>query len=455
MSLKRTLAIIVSAMMILSLVACGTTSTNETTKSSTTASPGSTTAAPAETTTATASGEKVDIRITTRWSGEEPLSVWFRQQCDEFSAADNGINIVQDNIANEDSYLDKLRTQIATGDQPEIFIEYGGSRIIDYVEGGILLDVAPYLEADPEWSGNILNLYDKWQFEGVEGTYGIPCQFYTVLLYYNKAILDQYDIAVPETFEEFEAACDKLVSNGQVALKIGEKENWRAGHFFNNLIIKTLGTQGVKDLGNRTLSYDDPKMIEMYATIKRFSDNGYFGPNAVGVDTNAETTAFINGESAFAYNGTWVIPEYSVSTHAADFGVTAFPSIDPKYASYFQGGAADGYSISKRDDATNEASMKVVKFLTSADYFKGLEKLANGGVYPVMFDSDPDATIDPLTTAAKAIIATGTEFRDDVQTYDQASHMLDTVRTALQGLFIGNSPEQCGKEILTKIKSNE
>jgi len=311
------------------------------------------------------------------------------------------------------------------------------------------------MKADPEWSGNLLNLFDKWQFESTPGIYGVPAQFYTVLLYYNKAILDKNQIAVPKTFEEFEAACEKLVSSGQLALKIGEKENWRAGHFFNNLIMKTLGTQGVKDLGNRTLSYDDPKMIELYSIIKRFNDKGYFGPNAVGVDTNAESTAFINGETAFAYNGTWVLSQFSQSPHAADFGVTAFPTMDPKYATYFQGGAADAYSVSKRDDATNEASMKVVKYLTSADYYRGMEKFCQGGVYPVKFESDKDTKVDPLTVAAKAIIATGTEFRDDVQTYDQSSHMLDTVRTAIQGLFIGNSPEQCGKEILNKIKSNE
>ena len=74
-------------------------------------------------------------------------------------------------------------------------------------------------------------------------------------------------------------------------------------------------------------------------------------------------------------------------------------------------------------------------------------------MYAVNFESDPSVTIDHLTIDAKALLAEGKEFRDDVQTYDTESHMLDTVRAALQGLFIGNTPEQCGAEIVAKIQN--
>lgn len=42
-----------------------------------------------------------------------------------------------------------------------------------------------------------------------------------------------------------------------------------------------------------------------------------------------------------------------------------------------------------------------------------------------------------------------------MQNYDPETHMLNTVRTALQGLFVGNTPEQCGEEIVNAEEITE
>ena len=78
--------------------------------------------------------DNIEIRLASRWGGEEPLSVYFQQKIEEFNALDNGITIVGDHVTDEQQYLDKLSAQIGSGTQPEIFIEYGGTRIQDYVE---------------------------------------------------------------------------------------------------------------------------------------------------------------------------------------------------------------------------------------------------------------------------------------------------------------------------------
>lgn len=43
----------------------------------------------------------------------------------------------------------------------------------------------------------------------------------------------------------------------------------------------------------------------------------------------------------------------------------------------------------------------------------------------------------------------------DLQNYDTASHMITTVRAALQGLAMGNSPEEVGKQIVDTIAEYE
>ena len=68
------------------------------------------------------------------------------------------------------------------------------------------------------------------------------------------------------------------------------------------------------------------------------------------------------------------------------------------------------------------------------------------------FDLDTD---DPLMKEVLDIYGTMTIMKSDVQSYDDRTYLLDTVRNALQGIALGNSPEQCADEIITQIKSNE
>lgn len=403
--------------------------------------------------------EKIEIRVATRWGDEAPASEWYRIKAEEFSETnDKGIVIIQDNISDEAQYLDKIRIQIASGDPYEVFIEYGGARIKDYVDAGIVLDVQPYLDADPEWANAFKpDLFDKWQYEEYPGkTFGVPAQFYSVNLYYNKELLEKHGVEVPESFEELEIACEKLYEAGVQPFLIGEKDNWRAGHFLNCLVMKKFGADGCTALANRTMTYDSPEMIELYAIIKRFNDNGWFGENVTGVDVQAENAAFLTGKTAFKWDGTWFISEIEASDIADKIGVTEFPYLDEAHSNASQGGAADGYTITDTGDkARNDAAIEFVKYVTSAEYYAGMEQYCKGGVYPVNFTSiDPDA-IGEITKQVKSLHEKITEWRDDLQTYDPEPHMLDTVRSALQGLFVGLSPEECAQQIVSRMEITE
>lgn len=398
--------------------------------------------------------ENIEIHLASRWGGEEPLSVYFQQKIEEFNALDNGITIIGDHVTDEQQYFDKLSAQIGSGTQPEVFIEYGGTRIKDYVESGILLDLKPYLDADPEWRDSFLPLFDKWEFD--DGVYGVPVMLYAIVLYSNIDILKANGLEVPQTFEDLEKCCETLKANGINPFMLGEQSNFRAGHFLNNIALKTYGSDVVTKLADRTMAYDSEEMLGLYQIIKDFNDKGYFGDNAVGVDNNGEKASFLSGESAFRYDGAWFVSEINGSDVDGKVQVSAFPSINEEYKNVFQGGAGQGFSITDTGDKEkNDAAVEVVKYLTSQDYYRGLEKVSDGGIYPVKFESDPDTVIDDLTKQVKEVIEPATDYKDDIQNYDPETHMLNTVRTALQGLFVGNTPEQCGEEIVNAEEIKE
>ena len=45
--------------------------------------------------------------------------------------------------------------------------------------------------------------------------------------------------------------------------------------------------------------------------------------------------------------------------------------------------------------------------------------------------------------------------KSDAQSYDDRTYLLDTVRNALQGIALGNTPETCASEIMEQISANE
>ena len=110
-ALKKGIACTLGAAMIFSLTACGGSSGNGSEKGD-----GS-------------KGENIEIRLTSRWGGEETLSKYFNQKIEEFNELDNGITIVADNVTDEQQYFDKLSSQFGAGTQPNVFINYGGTDV--------------------------------------------------------------------------------------------------------------------------------------------------------------------------------------------------------------------------------------------------------------------------------------------------------------------------------------
>lgn len=395
------------------------------------------------------------INVSSRWATDVPDEVYYRKKVEEFNKLDNGITVVMDNIATESDYLDKLRVSFANNDSPNVFIEYGGSRTLDYIESDALLDIKPYYDEDREWYNSFYpTMFKDLQYEGYDGIWGIPFKTYTILLYYNKDIFQKYNIIPPKTFDELLSICKKLKDVGVKPFQVGEKDVWRFGHFHNNVVIKSLGVNAAERLANRTLSYNSRDMIETYRIISDMVKKGYFGDDILNVDYGMEKSIFATEGCAMRWDGSWYISEVFGQDIYNKMGVISFPYINEKFKNHAQGGASDMWFISKLNKSKEqiEASIEFVKFITSVDYYKGLNEVATM-LHPVKFESTPNTPPNPLVDELVKIFANYEAVSTDLQNIDMESHMIDTVRNSLQGLAMGNSPEQCGKQIVDRINN--
>lgn len=401
----------------------------------------------------------VTIKVAARYTENGDIeSDYYINKVKEFNEMDNGITVEMTNITDEANYLNTLSTNFASGDVPNVFQEYGGSRCLNYIESDALLDLTPYLDADPEWRDGFYStnwdpcIYTDY---GYDGTYGVPWGAYQVLLYYNKAILEDNNIEVPESFDQLLEACQTLKDNGVSPFIVGEKDIYRFGHLHSILSLKTYGPEIAEKLANREVPYDGEEMLNIYGMIKDMVDKGYLGDRLMNAAAPEEREYFGQGECAFMYDTSRAaaVLQDTELLKSGNIGVTAFPYVKEEYKNVEMGGASSAYYITKMNATEEEieASVVFLKYITNTDYANGLMKLYPN-TYSVKTTVDSD---NYLYNEILNAMSTAEVYKTDLQNYDGASHMTNTVREALQLLAIGESPETVGKQIVAAIAEYE
>ena len=198
-------------------------------------------------------------------------------------------------------------------------------------------------------------------------------------------------------------------------------------------------------------------MLNIYSMIKEMIDKGYLGDNLLSTDAQQEGSYFQEGKAAFQYNGSWGASGIQNSGSELytnqTIGVTRFPAVNEEYAKVDMGGGNDSYFVSKLNKSDEEiaASVVLLKYISSKDFCAGLMAV-NPNTMAIKTDYVSD---NYLLNDIQDIMADTELTRSDLQNYDSQAHMINTVRSALQGLAMGNTPEQVGQEIIDTMAQYE
>lgn len=144
----------------------------------------------------------------------------------------------------------------------------------------------------------------KDYIEGVRNFYassdgkmvGMPFNSSTPVLYYNKDLLAKAGVEAPKTYEEFEAAAEKLKAQGVTALSQSHTpwimfENFKSRHNLP-LADKENGYDGLAT----KLMYNTSDLKMHFKKLKEWSDEGYY--KYYGSDWDANQKPFERGEVA-------------------------------------------------------------------------------------------------------------------------------------------------------------
>jgi multiple sugar transport system substrate-binding protein len=149
----------------------------------------------------------------------------------EFEQTYPGVTVQLEQVPAGQNYFEKLQTLIASNTTPDVFDMWEGY-VSQYAVNGVLKDLTPYVEADPEW-----NMSD-FQPAAVEATshegklYAIVRNFYPgpSMFFYNVDIFDNAGVSYPTidwTWDDMREAARALTTGEGMSKQYGlAYETW-------------------------------------------------------------------------------------------------------------------------------------------------------------------------------------------------------------------------------------
>lgn len=391
MRTRKITALLLSATILstLGLTGCGSGSTGSQTTGGT-ASEGAKTDTQAQAQTASGGATELTFwNLSTRQNAIEPIVA-------EFNQANPDIHVTV-SFFNTDGIKDACKVAASSNTLPSMWFNWGGSLGGFYVENGLTYDLTEYAQAN-DWK----NIYSAAALElcTLHGQLsGYPTSFNALDMYYRKDIFEKYGIAVPATFEEFEAACATLKENGITPISTAGLKGWHVMRFVELLIEHYAGAELHDELNNMTASWDNEAVVKALAKYQEFCDKGYFPPGFITADPDDTRMAMVMGTTAMDVQGPWYdgqIIQDGVDVNL--FGTFPFPSGGSNRISAFAEMVQFNKNLSGDELA---AAMKFMDFYyndehveTYSEYFN-LPLPKNGAEAP----ADQPNVMDILNTA--------------------------------------------------------
>lgn len=219
-----------------------------------------------------------------------------------------------------------LRTRLTRNDMPDLMSIGGNATYGELAREGVLYDFSDVeaLEtiqpAYKEMIGRLVGL-------DVEGDFGVPYATNANGIIYNKTLLNELDIEVPETWREFIDVLKTAQTGGITPIQYTLQDAWTAYPIWNSLgsNLASDNFAELKTSGETTFEEEYDDVAEKYLELLDYGEGDIFG---IGYDDGNQK--FANGEALFYIQGNWAIPEIKKNNEDIDLGFFTFPASDDK-----------------------------------------------------------------------------------------------------------------------------
>jgi raffinose/stachyose/melibiose transport system substrate-binding protein len=329
-------------------------------------------------------GDNGDAASAWALTGGTHEQIW-KNSFDQWNEANPDQTIAVDWFAN-DSYKEKIRTSIGSGNAPTLVFGWGGATLRDYVDAGKVVDLTA---GTADVMGRLIpSIAEGGEIDGK--VYAVPnVGTQPVVLYYNKELFEQQGLDVPTTWSELESAVDTFKAAGITPIALAGASKWTNMMWLEYLFDRVGGAEVFDRIeDNEPGAWSDPAVVKSLTMVQDLVKQGAFGDafGSVVADANADVALVHTGKAAMLLQGSWGYGTFM--TDAPDFvadgtlGFAAFPTVeggagDP---SAVVGNQSNFWSVSSSSSESAQTSAKdYINSLFDDDY---VQAMVDGGDIP-------------------------------------------------------------------------
>lgn len=380
MKYKKVLAVIVAGAMMMGMSGCGSQKKESDTSAAKTEEK-NTEEIEEESDTekvSDAGKDKMSLEFEVVYSGENLDK--FRAVMDGFTE-ETGIEV--NLVAPGADYETVMKTRMASGDMPDLFMTHGWS-IARYKE--YLADLT-----SEEWYGKISESILPIISDNDGKIYVLPVTQGVSAIIYNQTVMDVAGI-IPEeirTFDDLMEACKKIRASGIAPFHIGGKDSWAFANIYNVMAPAYYTSEGCAypggdELRNGTFDWDaNGKWL--LNDLAYMVSNDYFNSDFITADESASFEAIGTSKCGF-YCGSvgWAI-RVKNQFPDAKVGFIPIPATTEEGKSEFMVGEGECFGIWKDSEHLSEAK-QLLSYMAESENATAIMEIY--GDMPALTDID-------------------------------------------------------------------
>jgi raffinose/stachyose/melibiose transport system substrate-binding protein len=373
----------------------------------------------------------------------EPAPTFIANAVNRFEAANPGykVNVV---ITANDSYKQKIASAIASQKLPDVFMSWTGGTTNEYIKANLLADLTPYFNRDNYKAKFLDGAIAQATLNGK--IYGFPVENAAIEgLWYNKDLFARYNVKVPTTIAELEAACETFKRNGIIPFSLANMTMWTGMMYYQILPARHAGLEPFTNAMDGSGSFENPAFIWAAEKIQSWVRKGYFneGFNGLDEDSGQSRMLLYTDRAAMHIQGSWFAS--TVAGENPDYyrkvGFVNFPADETGTgdARIVTGTLGDNFYHVAASSPQQEKAFEMLTYLLDEQSLK--DRIAAGRIPPVKGVTVTDPVMNEVLTAIQTAPA--------VQLwYDQAlsPEVAEEMKSASQELFgLSVTPQQFAK----------
>lgn len=186
--------------------------------------------------------------------------------------------IINFQLSPDDQYQTIIKSKLNTGEGPDIFMSYSGTKLNDFNPEKNMVDLSneAWVANQEDWAIQTSSYNGKLYAQniaGVDDTNGVL---------YQPAMFEELGIKVPANYAEFKEACDKLAAAGITPVYEFVKDLWHTHYWMEGASALALANDPelYNKLNSNQIGFADvPEFVTALEQLQEMEKAGYFGEN--------------------------------------------------------------------------------------------------------------------------------------------------------------------------------